>query len=43
MVREECVMVMLSEQEKEALRQKADKEGLTMSAYIRRILNKGGK
>lgn len=43
MVRENCIRVTLSQEEKELLRKKAEKAGLTMSCYLRQVLIKGGK
>lgn len=40
MIREDCIIVKLSEKEKNIIRENAEKQGLTMSAYIRKILIK---
>lgn len=43
MAREDCIIVKLSEKEKNIIRKKAEKEGLTISGYVRNVLIKGGK
>ena len=44
MKREEVIAVTVSKEEKEKIQQRAEQEGLTMSAYIRfKLINKGGK
>jgi predicted DNA binding CopG/RHH family protein len=38
MAREDCIIVKLSEKEKSIIREKAEKQGLTISAYVRQVL-----